>query len=87
MSRVRMWNHWCEIMRKEDRRLDMLRASKQKKGRVICAWCNKDMGEAETALDTHGCCLRCLKLALRELDERLCAYEQGREAGRQKGRG
>ena len=62
----------------------MSRVSERKKGRVFCAWCDKDMGEAETALHTHGCCLSCLKLALRELDERLSAYEQGREARRQK---
>ena len=40
------------------------------------------MGEAETDLDTHGCCLGCLKLALREVDERLSAFGQGQEAGR-----
>jgi len=45
------------------------------------------MGEAETELDTHGCCLKCLKWALREVDERLAAFEQGREARGQKGRG
>lgn len=55
--------------------------SEGKKGRVICAWCKGDMGEAETELDTHGCCLRCLKLALREVDERLSAFGQGQEAG------
>ncbi|MCK4299403.1 MAG: hypothetical protein KAX80_07715 [Planctomycetes bacterium] len=61
--------------------------SEGKKGRVICAWCKGDMGQAETELDTHGCCLGCLKLALREVDERLAAFGQGQEAGRQKGRG
>jgi len=55
--------------------------SEGKKGRVICAWCKGDMGEAETDLDTHGCCLGCLKLALREVDERLSAFGQGQEAG------
>jgi len=53
-----------------------------KKGRVICAGCKGDMGEAETELDTHGCCLKCLELALREVDERLSAFGQGQEAGR-----
>ena len=60
----------------------MTTVSEGKKGRVICAWCNKDMREAETELDTHGCCLKCLKLALREMDERLSAVGQGQEAGR-----
>jgi len=54
--------------------------SEGKKGRVICAWCKGDMGEAETELDTHGCCLGCLKLALREVDERLAAFGQGQAA-------
>ena len=61
--------------------------SEAKRGRVICSWCKGDMGEAETELDTHGCCLKCLKWALREVDERLAAFEQGREARGQKGRG
>jgi len=55
--------------------------SEGKKGRVICAWCKKDMGEAETELDTHGCCLGCVKLALREVVERLAAFGQGQEGG------
>jgi len=55
--------------------------SEGKKGRVICSWCGKDMGEAETELDTHGCCLGCLKLALREVDERLAAVGHGLAAG------
>lgn len=58
----------------------MSRVSEGKKGRVICAWCKGDMGEAETELDTHGCCLGCLKLALQEVDERLSAFGQGRQA-------
>lgn len=60
--------------------------SEGKKGRVICAWCKGDMGEAETKLDTHGCCLGCLKLALREVDERLSAFGQGQEAGQRAGK-
>lgn len=67
----------------------MSRVSERKKGRVICSWCDGDMGEAETELDTHGCCLGCLKLALREVDERLAAFGQGQEAGqraRERGR-
>lgn len=59
----------------------MSRVPEGKKGRVFCAWCTGDMGEAETELDTHGCCLKCLKLALREMDERLSAFGQGQEAG------
>jgi len=53
-----------------------------KKGRVICAWCKGDMGEAQTELDTHGCCLKCLALALREVDERLAAVGHGLAASR-----
>lgn len=56
-------------------------------GRVICAWCKRDMGPAQTELDTHGCCLGCLRLALREMDERLSAFAQGQEAKGQPGRG
>lgn len=86
MSRVRMWNHWCEIMREDDRRLEMLRASKQKKGRVICAWCKRDLGEAETEMDTHGCCLLCLTRERAKLDEMFSAFEQAQEARTRAGR-
>jgi len=29
------------------------------KARLICAWCGKDMGEANTSQDTHGICESC----------------------------
>jgi len=67
----------------------MSRVSEGKKGRVICAWCKGDMGEAETVLDTHGCCLKCVKSALREVDERLSAHEHAqavKEFARARGR-
>jgi len=57
----------------------MSRVNERKRGRVTCAWCKGDMGEAKTGLDTHGCCLGCLKSALREMDERLSAFGQGQE--------
>jgi len=64
----------------------MAREGEGKKGRVICAWCGKDLREAETELDSHECCLPCLKLALREVDERLSAFGQGQEAGQRASR-
>ena len=55
--------------------------SEGKKGRVICAWCDGDMGEAETELDTHEICPTCLEVAMREVDEELGAAGQGQEGG------
>lgn len=89
MSIETKWRHWCEIMEKEDRRLDMLRASERKRGRVTCSWCGKDLGEAMAEEDTGGSCLNCVELALREVDERLAALGHGLAAGppaRERGR-
>jgi hypothetical protein len=30
-------------------------------GRVICSWCNKDMGPSKTDMDSHGICADCAK--------------------------
>jgi len=32
------------------------------KARLICAWCGKDLGEANTSQDTHGICESCKKI-------------------------
>jgi len=38
------------------------------KGRIVCAWCEKDMGPTkfESEKDTHGICEECAKKVLEQ---------------------
>jgi hypothetical protein len=39
------------------------------RGRIVCAWCGKDMGPAKTRLDSHEICGTCKVKAMREADD------------------
>ena len=41
-----------------------LKALEEVTGRFICAWCQKDLGPAETPEDSHGICSECAKTFL-----------------------
>lgn len=41
-----------------------LEALEEATGRFICAWCQKDLGPAETPEDSHGICSECNKTFL-----------------------
>lgn len=44
----------------------MDKQNKQHQGRMICAWCGKDLGTSGTPEDSHGICKKCEKKFLQE---------------------
>ena len=41
-------------------------SERDNKGRLVCAWCGRDLGPSNTPEDSHGICEKCRRKMLEE---------------------
>lgn len=41
-----------------------------KEGRIICAWCKKDLGQSNTDSDSHGICPSCKEKWMKDVKQK-----------------